>query len=167
MRALQADLEGLQGDVVGTPLYPRELMKWSVERMYAPMFDRLMPSHNFTLSEHDYCFGEYKFAGNAQCISRERWVHHTSFLWDFDTFNMKYLLMPEKRPAYRRDRQHSQFLTRLKDYFPPAIAQQEVFYDGVVHQLREMFDVTEVSEEEAREILTRPQERKANSYELL
>ncbi len=32
-----------------------------------------------------------QFGGNAQTITRDRWVHHTSFLWDFLPANMGYL----------------------------------------------------------------------------
>jgi hypothetical protein len=46
-------------------------------------------------------------------ISRDRWVHHTSFLWDFATSSMRLLQLPEKRPEYRADRQHEEFLTSL------------------------------------------------------
>lgn len=72
--------------------------------------------HQFKLREHDYVFGDKKvqqsrrnnttyytlltrvisprltqFGGNAQSITKDRWVHHTSFLWDFDPANMDYL----------------------------------------------------------------------------
>lgn len=49
----------------------------------------------------DYCFGERKFGGNAQAITRGRWLHHTTFLWDFDDCNMGLLKHPERAPAYR------------------------------------------------------------------
>lgn len=38
-----------------------------------------------------------QFGGNAQAITKGRWLHHTSFLWSFDPANMLYLQMPEKR----------------------------------------------------------------------
>ena len=31
-------------------------------------------------------------------ITRDRWLHHTSFLWDFNAANMEYLLIPESQP---------------------------------------------------------------------
>ena len=38
-----------------------------------------------------------KVGGNAQSISKTRFVHHTSFLWDFDVATMKkYLAVPDK-----------------------------------------------------------------------
>jgi hypothetical protein len=30
---------------------------------------------------------------NSTAITRDRFVHHTSFLWDFDPRNMQYLLV--------------------------------------------------------------------------
>jgi lipoate-protein ligase A len=40
--------------------------------------------------------GEKKIGGNAQTISKGRWVHHTSFLWDFTEKNMQYLKVREE-----------------------------------------------------------------------
>lgn len=55
-----------------------------------------------------------KVGGNAQSISKTRFVHHTSFLWDFDVATMKkYLAVPEKQPAYRENRAHEAFLAPL------------------------------------------------------
>jgi lipoate-protein ligase A len=50
----------------------------------------------------DYVFGERKFGGNAQAITNKRWLHHTSFLWDFEPANMAALLNPAKQPHYRQ-----------------------------------------------------------------
>lgn len=49
----------------------------------------------------DYVFGDRKFGGNAQSITKNRWVHHTSFLWDYEAKNMSYLKLPAKAPQYR------------------------------------------------------------------
>ena len=49
----------------------------------------------------DYTFGERKFGGNAQAITKQRWLHHTSFLWDFDDRNMALLKHPSRVPEYR------------------------------------------------------------------
>ena len=112
--------------------YPRPIMEWS-GRFYAPVFDRLCaPSRrSFGLYENDYVLvptahdstgsgdgracDALKFGGNAQSISRGRWVHHTSFLWDFTNRSMAYLQLPDKRPTYRDDRAHGDFLVRLSD----------------------------------------------------
>mmetsp|Transcript_21307 Transcript_21307/g.46521 ORF Transcript_21307/g.46521 Transcript_21307/m.46521 type:complete len:498 (+) Transcript_21307:156-1649(+) len=60
-----------------------------------------------------------KMGGNAQAISgKQGWLHHTSFLWDYENVNMeRYLKLPEKRPEYRVDRSHKDFLVKLKDYY--------------------------------------------------
>ena len=49
----------------------------------------------------DYAFSHRKFGGNAQSITKNRWVHHTSFLWDYDVKNMDYLKIPKRAPEYR------------------------------------------------------------------
>jgi hypothetical protein len=50
----------------------------------------------------DYVYGEHKFGGNAQSITKGRWVHHTSLLWDFHPPNMELLKFPPKSPDYRK-----------------------------------------------------------------
>lgn len=92
-------------------------MEWTAG-MYGPVFDRLRTTQTepFQLRENDYVFGPLKFGGNAQSIVKDRWLHHTSFLWDFQRPNMDYLTLPERRPEYRQDRSHGSFLTRLKEH---------------------------------------------------
>jgi hypothetical protein len=117
-----------RGDVGGAPLYPREIMAWS-QGLYAPLLARLAPGSPFHLHEHDYCLGDFKVGGNAQSVSRDRWVHHTSWLWDFTPARMALLALPSKRPAYRRDRPHTSFLTRLREHVTPSSS--TAFMDGV------------------------------------
>ena len=50
----------------------------------------------------DYVLGDVKFGGNAQAITKDRWVHHTSFLWGFNPERMALLKHPAKKPAYRQ-----------------------------------------------------------------
>lgn len=90
---------------------PRSILEFT-KSIYAPFF-----SDTFDLQENDYVFGKMKFGGNAQYIQRNRWLHHTSFLWDFDPKKMDYLLMPEKQPDYRNQRSHLEFLCSLKDRY--------------------------------------------------
>ena len=81
----------------------------------------------FSLREDDYVliFGDddkgksRKMGGNAQAITgRQGWLHHTSFLWDYEDSNMeRYLKLPEKRPDYRVDRSHKDFLVKLKEHY--------------------------------------------------
>ena len=56
--------------------------------------------------------------GNAQSIIKGGWLHHTSFLWDYQQENMEnYLLLPDKRPEYRSSRSHKDFLIPLSRYY--------------------------------------------------
>lgn len=61
---------------------------------------------DFALVETDYVLGERKIGGNAQSIVQGGWLHHTSFLWDYEEEHMEYLSLPSKRPEYRGDRSH-------------------------------------------------------------
>ncbi|KAL3155749.1 hypothetical protein ABBQ32_012766 [Trebouxia sp. C0010 RCD-2024] len=92
--------------------YPRPLMRWS-ESLYAPVFS---PYGRFNLQENDYCFGDMKFGGNAQAITKQRFLHHTSLLWDYQSERMQLLKHPAKIPDYRADRDHMKFVCKLKDY---------------------------------------------------
>jgi lipoate-protein ligase A len=73
----------------------------------------------FALRENDYVMGPRKMGGNAQSITKAGWLHHTSFLWDYQDDNlMDYLRLPNKRPAYRNDRPHDDFLCKLRSVYP-------------------------------------------------
>ena len=99
-----------------TKPYPRDIMDWS-GGIYRNVFARHQVS-DFDVRENDYVFGNAKFGGNAQTITKDRWVHHTSFLYDYDRNLMDYLTMPKKQPTYRSNREHSSFLTKMKQYVP-------------------------------------------------
>lgn len=99
----------------------------------------------FALRENDYVFGDLKMGGNAQSIVKNGWLHHTSFLWDFDPANMDYLRMPAKRPDYRGDRSHEEFLVTLEPHFH----KQKNFFDSLRHACEESFEVTKVTLPEA------------------
>ncbi|OGN64293.1 MAG: hypothetical protein A3E80_05535 [Chlamydiae bacterium RIFCSPHIGHO2_12_FULL_49_9] len=91
--------------------FPEPILRWSAD-LYASSWN--IPE--FHLRENDYCIERKKCGGNAQYIRKDRWLHHTSFLWDYQQSNMDYLLLPAKRPAYRENRDHKDFLCRLKDH---------------------------------------------------
>lgn len=94
------------------PSFPEPIMKWT-ESIYKEVF-----AHDlFSLRENDFVIGEKKIGGNAQYIKKQRWLHHTSFLWDYSDNRMDYLLHPKKTPSYREGRSHSEFLSRLCDHF--------------------------------------------------
>eukprot|EP00981_Chlorochromonas_danica_P008183 scaffold2042_cov175-Ochromonas_danica.AAC.5 len=135
----------VQAADVPCPAYPRDIMSWT-ETIYQPVFQALLPrdAPKFALREHDYVLGERKIGGNAQSITKGRWIHHTSFLWDYTPENMNYLQMPAKRPAYRSDRSHSDFLMPLSRHLPStdSLSQQ------LVSSLQRDHQVDFMSEEE-------------------
>ncbi|KAK9003677.1 hypothetical protein V6N11_084311 [Hibiscus sabdariffa] len=110
--------------------YPRPIMSWS-SSLYSKVFQGI---GDFHLRENDYVFGNHKFGGNAQSITKTKWIHHTSFLWDFDVRNMAYLKLPKRAPAYRSARGHLDFICRLKDYMS-----RSTFIDKTVEAARTQF----------------------------
>jgi len=125
---------GARADARGAPAFPRELMAWSAA-LYAPVFGALLPrgAPPFALRGHDYALGERKVGGNAQAVSRDRFVHHTSFLWDFDAARMELLRMPAARPAWRADRRHADFVGTLR---AAGVADAGALGDALVEHLR-------------------------------
>lgn len=154
-----------QADVHGVPPYPRDIMSWTEEQVYAPVFndalrvqvsavrvrERVDPARMSQLRKPNVpCLLLPRFAAVVQAarprlcvgrqenrrqragyelseqralppppharwhgprvttvrdcvplwpaITRDRWLHHTSFLWDFNPANMEYLLIPESQP---------------------------------------------------------------------
>jgi lipoate-protein ligase A len=151
----------VQHDVATAPAYPREVLAWSTEFYASALAPVLAPgAPAFGLQEHDYCLGDVKIGGNAQSISRDRWVHHTSFLWDFTDANMALLRLPDKRPAYRQDRPHGSFLTRLRQHVVPP--QPGTFFQAVRQGLAARFDVVDTPVEEALHVLQTSQERQGS-----
>merc|ERR1711865_193045 len=128
--------------------YPRAIMEWTATCIFGPMFEKMNaklvtqqqqqqqqhppphkwvgPPPTFSLEEDDYVLnGTHKVGGNAQAITKEGWLHHTSFLWQFNSDQMeRYLQLPTKRPAYRDDRPHTHFVRPLQEIYgsppPPA-----------------------------------------------
>lgn len=100
--------------IPGLQPYPHPIMSWTGQ-LYGEVFQGI---GDFHLRENDYVFGHHKFGGNAQSITKNRWIHHTSFLWDFDVNNMAYLRLPTRAPKYRSARSHYEFLRPMKDYLP-------------------------------------------------
>ena len=73
--------------------YPQPLLHYTAQ-LYQPVFDSLGSGSGsgssggvggFNVRGNDYCFGQRKFAGNAQSITRDKLLHHTSFLYSVDT----------------------------------------------------------------------------------
>ncbi len=119
--------------------FPEPILRWSSD-LYVSAWG--IP--DFHLRENDYCIGDKKCGGNAQYIRKNRWMHHTSFLWDYEPENMDALLLPPKRPAYRLDRPHEEFLCRLKTYGANPETRIDQLREELVKQFYiEEFDLAE------------------------
>ncbi|KAJ4963567.1 hypothetical protein NE237_023506 [Protea cynaroides] len=125
--------------VPNVELYPRPIMSWSGQ-IYEDVFRGI---GDFHLRDNDYVFGNRKFGGNAQSISRRRWIHHTSFLWDYDVRNMAYLKVPKRAPEYRSARSHVEFVCRIKDYLSTSD-----FINRTVKVVRNRFSLAPMQLEE-------------------
>ncbi|GAB5366544.1 hypothetical protein AAMO2058_001152600 [Amorphochlora amoebiformis] len=140
------------GDVelLGVKPWPREIMGWTGQ-FYSQVFGN---ESRFQLTENDYCFGNKKFAGNAQAVSRNRFVHHTSFLWRYEASRMSLLTLPDKRPDYRNSRSHSDFLCTMHDegkgeFTTNALTSEDAFEESVAKVLENRFSLLPVTANEA------------------
>jgi lipoate-protein ligase A len=132
--------------LLSEPCYPKVLMKWSHD-LYRHAFDE----GTLSLRDNDYVIGERKCGGNAQYIQKTRWLHHTSFLWDYSPEKMaNYLLIPERQPEYRKSRAHSDFLCTLSSYF----SDRELFFQGIEYALGCKFLLKKVTLEKANEVIS-------------
>jgi lipoate---protein ligase len=136
---------------------PKAIMGWT-EELYAPLFGALP----FKLKENDYAIGEKKFGGNAQYIQKERWLHHTSFLWDYKKERMDLLKLPKRRPSYRGERSHEAFLTSLNEHFSCKMT----FHQRLLQQLTEKLDAIETSLDETLPLIERPHRKGTTLVEL-
>jgi len=91
------------------PAYPEPILRWA-ESVLAPS------TKGLKLRENDFVIGERKCGGNALYIKKDRWLVHTSFLWDYDPSRMNFLKHPAKTPQYREGRSHEDFVCRLSDH---------------------------------------------------
>lgn len=121
--------------------FPEQLMRWSAELF--PLIE---------LRENDYVIGERKVGGNAQYLRKERWLHHTSLLWDYSPERMSCLQMPRRTPHYRNARAHVDFVGKLKEHF----TDEATFLLQVREKLQERFCLKEVSLKEVEAILAKP-----------
>lgn len=139
------------GDQLQVEPFPKAIMEWTL-----PFYQPLFRTGSFCLRDNDYALGDRKCGGNAQYISRKRWLHHTSFLWDWSASHMELLKMPPRMPHWRQQRSHDQFLCRLIDW---GVASPQAFFTGFKEQLSSHFSVEPLSLEEASSILSRPHRR--------
>jgi lipoate-protein ligase A len=126
----------LNHDQINTLPFPKEVLKWT-EELYLPAFGTLP----FALKENDYAIGDKKCGGNAQYFAKGRFVHHTSFLWDYTPEHMSLLQMPPKMPAYREGRTHQDFLAPLKPFF----ATQKEFSEAILKAISLKFPMQQLS----------------------
>jgi len=126
--------------------YPEPILRWS-EDFYKIAFD--IP--HFALRENDFVLGSKKCGGNAQYIQKERWLLHTSFLWDYCPDKMQLLLHPKKTPQYRDGRPHTDFLTNMSTLF----SEKGTLVSQLKNALFARFSCKEIALEEVTEALTR------------
>ncbi|MBS0604697.1 MAG: lipoate--protein ligase family protein [Verrucomicrobia bacterium] len=136
------------------PAYPEPIMKWT-EEIYRDVFKH----PDFRLRENDYVFGDRKFGGNAQYIKKDRWLHHTSFLWDYSPEKMQYLLHPKKTPPYRAGRSHEEFLCKLCELFDD----RQHLIDRFIEEIEKRFPLERTSLEEAL-LLNNEDARRSTSF---
>ena len=110
-------------------------------------------SVNFSLQENDYVLGHKKMGGNAQAIVKGGWLHHTSFLWDYVDEHMEYLTLPEKRPDYRGDRSHNDFLVKLNSFYNDNDMSKHSFFEQVKGATNDAFEMEEVTMQDALSVV--------------
>ena len=97
------------------PAYPEPILRFAAS-LLAPTIPGL------ELRENDFVIGNKKCGGNALYIKKDRWLIHTSLLWDYRPSYMQLLKHPPKTPSYRSGRSHDEFLCKLSDFLPdPAV----------------------------------------------
>jgi len=143
-----------QKELHAFPCYPEPIYKWS-EDIYRHAFSH----EHFALKENDYALFDKKCGGNAQYLKKDRWLHHTSFLWDFEKKNMDYLLHPKKTPRYRDGRSHEAFLCRMKDH----VSCKHQWIESLKTELDWRYHLKESSLEEARSLL-KTESRQSTSF---
>ncbi len=121
-----------QKEIHNFELYPTNILNWA-----GKLLKNSLNLPDFLVQESDFALHDKKIGGNAQYIKKDRFLHHTSFLWDFHHENMTYLLHPPKEPAYRKGRSHSEFLTKLATH----LTKQE-FEDRLIFSLTEEYLTT-------------------------
>jgi lipoate---protein ligase len=132
------------------PCFPEPLLRWT-----GSLYAEALGLPHFGPRENDFVLGEKKCAGNAQYFRKERWLHHTSFLWDYHPERMECLKLPRRTPPYRQGRNHGDFLTPLCHHLPSL--------DSLLVNLRATlhhhFEVVEVTLPELEPLLALPHRR--------
>lgn len=140
-------------DCIPVSPFPEPIMLWSYL-----LYKNAWNLPGFSLIDHDYAIENRKCGGNALYIRKERWLHHTSFLWDYRDENMDYLLLPQKQPAYRLERSHTDFLCRLKEFAPSV----NDLVEQLDRELVKRFTICHISAEELHAIQRRKYHQTTN-----
>jgi len=86
----------------------------SYEAILTQTVDGLAAGEIRQLGTSDLALDDLKFSGNAQKRTRGAVLHHGTVLHDFDlAAAARFLHEPEKRPQYRGERRHVDFLTNV------------------------------------------------------
>jgi lipoate-protein ligase A len=120
------------------PPFPLQIMEWSAQ------FYQFLNPLKFALKENDYTLDEKKFGGNAQYLTKSRFVHHSTLLYAFNPELMQLLKLPKKAPNYRAQRDHQDFLVTLDHYFPS----KEEVVENLVQTIQNYFNMIPTSVEE-------------------
>ena len=110
--------------------FPEPILRWA-HKFYKKVFE----NQNFHLLENDFVIDNKKIAGNAMYIKKDRFLLHTSFLFDFEIDNIeKYLKIPKIAPSYRKNRSHKDFLSPIKNIFS-----KDLFISKINKALKDLF----------------------------
>lgn len=116
--------------------FAESILTW-VKSLYQGFFPK-----NFLLQDNDYCILNKKIGGNALYIQKNRWLLHSSFLWDFNNSLMnRYLKLPKQQPSYRKNRTHNDFLEKLSNFYD----NKESFIFNLKNYLKNKMTMTEVN----------------------
>ncbi len=114
--------------------YPEPILRW-VESLLAPVTPGLK------LIENDFVIGEKKCGGNALYIRKDRWLVHTSFLWDYDSSKMELLKLPPKMPTYRAGRKHEKFICKLSE----LISSKKEWLSSIKNELSQRYKMGKIN----------------------
>ncbi len=133
-------------DEIQVPCCPEKIMRWT-EGIYRPLL-----GPRFQIKNNDYALDSRKFGGNAQHLCKNRWLHHTSLLWDYFESRMEYLPLPPRMPAYREMRSHSDFLCRLREH----LTSSDQIGDHIIQELNKNFEIKRQNLDAALKITEMP-----------
>lgn len=146
-----------QKEIHDFPCFPEPILRWS-----EGFYKEALSIPKFSLKENDYVIGDLKCGGNAQYIKKDRFVHHTTFLWDFEDLSMEYLLQPKKTPNYRNGRSHTEFLCKLKEFLPSKTH----FISCIPKTLSKKFNVVETTLSPLIPLLSKPHRKTTTPFSI-